>query len=73
MRSFQIYALECIQDWVGDVNHAVNFLKVGGIRCLGLCFQSPTQQLISGAADVLMELVQNYEAIQEEVRLMRVH
>ncbi len=61
----QLEAFECIEDWVGQVDMANNFHKLGGFTALRLCLDSPHDEVVSGACHVVAELAQNNPYCQE--------
>ena len=61
------YAFECIGDWVGQIDMANNFHKIGGFHCLKKCLKSPHDSLRSEAANAIAELSQNNPYCQEKM------
>uniref|UniRef100_A0A0K2TCU5 Hsp70binding protein 1like [Nasonia vitripennis] n=1 Tax=Lepeophtheirus salmonis TaxID=72036 RepID=A0A0K2TCU5_LEPSM len=57
--SEQIYAMECIEDWVGQIDMAINFHKVGGFEALLNTLKCPHDSLKSQSAHLIAELTQN--------------
>jgi len=58
-------ALDCLEDWVGQLDMAVNFHKVGGYTALQRCLESSHASLRAGAAHLAAECSQNNPYCQE--------
>merc|ERR1719415_289232 len=59
-------AFEAIADWVGNIDMANNFHKIGGFVVLKRCIKSSPYSLIRwNAADTVAELSQNNPYCQE--------
>ena len=61
------YAFECIDDWIGQIDMANNFHKIGGFHCLKKCLKSPHEVVRCGAANAIAELCQNNPYCQEKI------
>ena len=61
------YVFECIGDWVGQIDMANNFHKIGGFHCLKKCLKSPHSSLRCEAANAIAELSQNNPYCQEKM------
>ena len=61
------YAFECIDDWIGQIDMANNFHKIGGFHCLKKCLKSPHEVVRCGAANVIAELCQKNPYYQEKI------
>merc|ERR1719412_355333 len=61
------YAFECIDDWIGQIDMANNFHKIGGFHCLKKCLKSPHDVIRCGAANAIAELSQNNPYCQEKL------
>jgi len=59
--------LDRLEDWLGNLDMANNFHKIGGFTALKTCLLSQHPSLRAGAAHLLAELVQNNEYGQEKV------
>jgi len=59
------YVFDCIGDWVGQVDMANNFHKVGGFDSLSKCLKSPHASVRCQAANIMAELSQNNPYCQE--------
>lgn len=60
-----LYAFECIEDWVGQVDMANNFQRLGGFTALRLCLASPHERVAAGACHIVAELAQNNPHCQQ--------
>ena len=58
-------ALDLLEDWVGQIDMAANFHKIGGYTALASCLESPHPSLRAGAAHLAAECGQNNEYCQE--------
>lgn len=58
--------LDCLEDWLGNIDTAVNFHKIGGFASLTSCLSSPHPSLRSGALHLAAELSQNNPYCQEK-------
>ena len=58
-------ALDCLEDWVGQVDMAVNFHKIGGYTAMQRCLESSHASLRAGAAHLAAECSQNNPYCQE--------
>ena len=59
------YVFECIGDWVGQIDMANNFHKIGGFSSLSRCLKSPHASIRNQAANAIAELAQNNPYCQE--------
>jgi len=59
-------ALDCLEDWVGQLDMAANFHKIGGFTALQSCLESPEPSLRAGAAHLAAECSQNNPYCQEK-------
>jgi len=59
--------LDRLEDWLGNLDMANNFHKIGGFEALKTCLLSQHPSLRTGAAHLLAEVVQNNEYCQEKV------
>lgn len=57
--------LDCLEDWLGTIDMACNFHKIGGFAALRQCLASPHASLRSGAAHLVGEVGQNNTYCQE--------
>ncbi|QQP53223.1 Hsp70binding protein 1like [Caligus rogercresseyi] len=62
-----LYVLECIEDWVGQIDMAVNFHKVGGFEAVLHTLQSPHEALRAQGAHLISELSQNNPYCQDHL------
>jgi len=58
--------LDSLEDWLGNIDMAMNFHKIGGFGCLKKCLSSPHPSLRTGAAHLIAEICQNNEYCQEK-------
>lgn len=58
-------ALDCLEDWVGQIDMANNFHKIGGYTAIKSCMESSHPSLRAGAAHLSAELGQNNPYCQE--------
>lgn len=58
-------ALDCLEDWVGQIDMAANFHKIGGYTALQSCLESPHASLRAGAAHLAAECSQNNPYCQD--------
>jgi len=59
--------LDCLEDWLGNVDMAINFHKIGGFQALLTCIQSSHPELRSGACHLFAEIAQNNTYIQDQL------
>jgi hypothetical protein len=65
------YAFECIGDWIGQLDMAMNFHQIGGFHSLNGCLESPHDTLRSGAANAIAELSQNNPYCQVNIMFLK--
>ncbi len=65
--SLQLHAFDCVEDWVGQIDMANNFQRLGGFEALRGCLSSPHDELAAGACRVVAELAQNNPYCQEKL------
>lgn len=58
--------LDCLEDWICNIDMAVNFHKIGGFSSLLRCLQCPHPSLRSGASHLIAEISQNNPYCQEK-------
>jgi len=58
--------LDKLEDWLGNIDMAVNFHKIGGYSCLRNCLSCPHPSLRSGASHLIAEISQNNPYCQEK-------
>jgi len=58
--------LDCLEDWICNIDLAVNFHKIGGFSSLQSCLQSPQPSLRSGACHLIAEISQNNPYCQDK-------
>jgi len=58
--------LDLLEDWLGNIDMAINFHKVGGFSSLRSCLQSPSPGLRSGASNLIAEISQNNPYCQDK-------
>lgn len=58
--------LDKLEDWLGNIDMAVNFHKIGGYSCLRNCLLCPHPSLRSGASHLIAEISQNNPYCQEK-------
>ena len=63
----QLHAFDCVEDWVGQIDMANNFHKLGGFVALHACLASPHDELAAGACRIVAELAQNNPYCQEKL------
>eukprot|EP00095_Tigriopus_kingsejongensis_P011716 snap_masked-scaffold452_size166894-processed-gene-0.28 protein:Tk11716 transcript:snap_masked-scaffold452_size166894-processed-gene-0.28-mRNA-1 annotation:"unknown" len=63
----QKLAFEAAGDWVGQVDMANNFHKLGGYQALDICLKSPHSMCRQGGCHLFAELVQNNPYCQEKI------
>ena len=51
--------LDQLEDWLGNIDMAVNFHKVGGFSCLRKCLASSSPGVRAGACNLIAEISQN--------------
>merc|ERR1719158_1791150 len=56
---------DCLEDWLGTIDMACNFHKMGGFVAIKQCLASPHASLRSGAAHLVGEVGQNNPYCQE--------
>ena len=61
------YAFDCIGDWVGQIDMANNFHKIGGFNVLKKCLKSPHDTIRCETANAIAELSQNNPYCQEKL------
>ena len=59
--------LDCLEDWLGNIDMSCNFHKIGGLPALEKCLASEEPSLRSGAAHLLGELAQNNPYCQDRL------
>jgi len=59
--------LDCLEDWLGNIDMAINFHKIGGFQALLTCLGSPHPSLRSGSCHLSAEIAQNNPYIQEKL------
>ncbi|XP_069158161.1 hsp70-binding protein 1 isoform X2 [Procambarus clarkii] len=60
-------AMEIIEEYVDDLNHAEDLQKLGGFPVLMKCLDSPHTSLRTGAASLIGDICQNYLNCQESM------
>ncbi len=65
--SLQLHAFDCVEDWVGQIEMANNFQRLGGFVALRGCLASPHDELAAGASRIVAELAQNNPYCQEKL------
>ncbi|KAK0086538.1 hypothetical protein PV326_005509 [Microctonus aethiopoides] len=60
-------SLEIVSDYVGNMDIANDFYKIGGFAILGPCLNSPHEGIRWRAADVIAELTQNNSFCQDKI------
>ena len=58
--------LDLLEDWLGNIDMAVNFHKVGGFTSLRKCLKSSSPGLRSGASNLIAEISQNNPYCQDK-------
>jgi len=58
--------LDSLEDWLGNIDMANNFHKIGGYSCLRSCLLCPHPSLRSGASHLIAEISQNNPYCQEK-------
>jgi hsp70-interacting protein len=58
--------LDCLEDWLGNIDNANNFHKIGGFSSLRHCLNSNHPSLRTGAAHLVAELSQNNDYCQSK-------
>ena len=58
--------LELLEDWLGNIDMAVNFHKIGGFSSLRKCLNSSSSCIRSGACHLIAEISQNNPYCQEK-------
>jgi len=58
--------LDKLEDWLGNIDMAVNFHKIGGYSCLKNCLTCPHPSLRSGASHLIAEISHNNPYCQEK-------
>merc|ERR1711963_272463 len=64
-KAWQEEVLDCLEDWLGTIDMACNFHKIGGFVAIKQCLASPHASLRSGAAHLVGEIGQNNPYCQE--------
>jgi len=59
--------LDCLEDWLCNIDTAINFHKVGGFDALLVCMSSPHPSLRAGSLHLVAELGQNNPYCQEKL------
>lgn len=59
--------LDCLEDWLGTIDMASNFHKIGGFKALKECLESPHPSLRSGASHLIGEVGQNNPYCQDKL------
>jgi len=59
--------LDRLEDWLGNIDTANNFHKIGGFKALLHCLQSNHPSLRTGAAHLIAEICQNNEYCQQHL------
>ena len=59
--------LDCLEDWLGTIDMACNFHKIGGFVAIKQCLDSPHASLRSGGAHLVGEIGQNNPYCQERL------
>merc|ERR1712018_533392 len=57
--------LDCLEDWLGTIDMACNFHKIGGFVAIQQCLDSPHASLRSGGAHLVGEIGQNNPYCQQ--------
>jgi len=60
-------ALDLLEDWLGNIDHAINFHKIGGFTVLKGCLSSPHAPIRTGAAHLFAEITQNNAYCQDKL------
>ena len=60
--------LDQLEDWLGNIDMAVNFHKVGGFSCLRKCLASSSPGVRAGACNLIAEISQNNPYCQVRCR-----
>lgn len=58
--------LDKLEDWLGNIDMAINFHKIGGYSCLKNCLTCPHPSLRSGASHLIAEISHNNPYCQEK-------
>ena len=58
--------LDLLEDWLGSIDMAINFHKIGGFSCLRKCLQSSSPGVRAGACHLMAEISQNNTYCQEK-------
>ena len=58
--------LDLLEDWLGNIDMAINFHKIGGFSCLSKCLQSSSPGVRAGACHLMAEISQNNAYCQEK-------
>ena len=59
--------LDSLEDWICNIDMAINFHKIGGFTSLRSCLQCPHPSLRSGAAHLIAEISQNNPYCQDKL------
>ncbi len=65
--SAQMEAIDCLLEWLGEIDLANNFHKLGGFVALTACLESPHDDLAAGGCSLIAELAQNNPYCQEKL------
>ena len=57
--------MDKLEDWLGNIDMANNFHKIGGYSCLRKCLSSPSPAVRAGASHLIAEISQNNPYCQE--------
>lgn len=60
-------ALDCVCNYVDDIDTAIDFCKIGGIYVLLPCLESPHAEIQNKAASLIAELAQNNPFCQQQL------
>ena len=58
--------LDMLEDWLGNIDMAINFHKIGGYSCLKKCLQSSSSRIRAGASHLIAEISQNNPYCQDQ-------
>ena len=58
--------LDLLEDWLGSIDMAINFHKIGGFSCLRKCLQSSSPGVRAGACHLMAEISQNNTYCQKK-------
>jgi len=68
----QEQAIEMIEEYVDDINYAMDFCKMGGFPALLRCLNSPHSTLRAGAAGLIGDICQNNPYCQDNMLGLKV-